>query len=341
MRPAQVKGYLVAQLDQAKQGIGPEDRLPPLFTWGPPGIGKSQVVQQVSVEAQVGFKRVSAVNLDPTDVRGIPVPEDGSAVWVPPEFLPRADRDGPVGILHWDDVGTAPPQVQAALFRILLEHQMDNYVMPKGWVQVASSNNVEDRALVKRLPSPVANRFIHVDMDVNVEDWTAHAVKASFHPMVIAFIQIHQGLLFQFNPETDTRAFPTPRTHEFLSRLLYAIPEPPLELMSGTVGGAVAAQFMAFMKLRHELPDLNRIMGGDNIIPQRLDILYVTVTALVDMTKEQKHFDRLIRYSLQFPKMATEAAVLLVMLLRNKDAKKVVSSPAWADWATRFKHVIL
>ncbi|MBU1067685.1 MoxR family ATPase, partial [Patescibacteria group bacterium] len=170
MRPKQVKELLRRQLEK---GSNPDEEFGSLFLWGPPGIGKSRVVEDVARETGVGCIDFRLILCDPTDLRGIPMPytsPDGkqSAVWIPPDELPR---DG-AGFLFFDDFPTAPPLVQGAAYQIAIRpHQLGPYKLPEKYVVIAAGNRIQDRALAHRIPTALANRFRHVEFEVNIDDW--------------------------------------------------------------------------------------------------------------------------------------------------------------------------
>jgi hypothetical protein len=122
--------------------------------WGAPGIGKSSIVAQVAKEHKIDFVDVRLSQLAPTDLRGLPVAEDGISKWYPPEFLPHSGR----GILFLDELNMAPPAMQGMAQQLILDRRVGSYVVPEGWYVWAAGNRKEDRAavLICRLPSPIA-----------------------------------------------------------------------------------------------------------------------------------------------------------------------------------------
>ena len=178
----------------------------PVYLWGPPGVGKSSVVKQVAQSMNLGLVDVRATLLDPVDLRGLPRLTKDSAVWCPPAFLPR----GGDGILFLDELAQAPPLVQAACLQLVLDRRLGEYELPDGWNVVAASNRAEDRAGTHRLISPLLNRFVHVDLEVSVEDWQTWAVSVQILAEVRAFIRFRPALLFQFDAASQPRAMVPP-----------------------------------------------------------------------------------------------------------------------------------
>lgn len=143
------------------------------FIWGAPGIGKSSIVRQIAERRRMPLIDIRASLLDPTDLRGIPMIQDGTAVWCPPSFLPKKS-DKP-GILFLDEINAAPPLVQAALYQLILDRRVGEYELPEGWRIIAAGNRREDKAVTFRLSSALANRFIHLNLEVDPDDWHAWA----------------------------------------------------------------------------------------------------------------------------------------------------------------------
>lgn len=323
MKPSEVKEIVKFSL---------KDSRTPIFVWGAPGVGKSSVIRQVAEEEEVGFIDLRMTLLDPSDLRGLPFPKDGTAFWLPPSFLPKVERDGEKGILFLDELNAAPPLVQASGYQLVLDRKVGEYTLPPGWVVIGAGNRVGDRAVIFRMPSPLANRFVHLNFEVSLEDWVEWAVKNSIQPQVIGFINFRPSLLFSFNPERDDKAFPTPRSWAMASGLLSLRRELLIEALSGAVGEGTAGEFFAFLEMQEHLPPLEKIWEGEDIIPERQDMKYALVSALGIRTPEQ-YWNRLLQYSMKLP---AEFAVLLAKLLVVRDKVKVAKLPILPQWSKKY-----
>lgn len=328
MKPKEVKEVI-------RTSIKNPDTAPPIHLWGPPGIGKSAVVKQVAEEGKIGFKDLGLALCDPTDLRGIPVPQDGGAKWLPPSELPREGN----GILFLDELNVAPPLVQASAYQLILDRALGEYHLPDGWYMVAAGNRIEDRAVVHRMPSALANRFWHIDFDVNLEDWVDWAIGNQIDTNIIAFLNFRPELLFQFNPESSEKAFPTPRTWEFASRVVKMGGSKRLlaESLDGVVGKGPVAEFNSFLKVQTELPDLETIFSGNDFVPKRIDLKYALVSALA-MRAKANQYNRLIQYAENLP---VEFAVLMMKLLAGINREALGKAPSWSKWAKAHREVII
>ncbi|MBA3469885.1 MAG: MoxR family ATPase [Herpetosiphonaceae bacterium] len=220
--------------------------------WGPPGIGKSSIVAQTAQEYAIGFIDVRLSQLAPTDLRGLPVPENGISRWFPPEFLPQEGR----GILFLDELNMAPPAMQGVAQQLILDRRVGSYQVPDGWFVWAAGNRKEDRASVFDMPAPLANRFVHLDAAPDFDSFKAYALKTNVAERIIAFLAFRTTLLHKINPHHP--AWPSPRSWVMASQLYQA------ELdISPVVGVDAASEFYSYTELYSTLPDLDRILSGE------------------------------------------------------------------------------
>lgn len=217
----------------------------PAFIWGPPGVGKSSVVNQLARERGVEVLDVRAPLLDPTDLRGIPAVVGDRAVWFPPSFLP--DADATPGVLFFDELNAAAPIVQASLYQLVLDRRIGEYRLPDGWIIIAAGNREEDGSLVYRMPDALANRFVHLQFEASYDDWKAWAMGRRIHPTIIGLLGIRRELLHK---PGGGGAYPTPRSWEMASDVLEAFGtvEAAEEVLVGTIGQAAAVELLALCR---------------------------------------------------------------------------------------------
>jgi len=305
-----------------------------VFIWGGPGIGKSAIVRHLAEQDRVPIQDVRALLLDPVDLRGLPfLGSDGRSKWATPEFLPK---DG-AGILFLDELNAAPAMVQASCYQLVLDRKLGEYTLPRDWAIVAAGNRDGDRAVTARMPTPLRNRFVHLEFEVDLQEWSEWAIGAGVRPEVIAFLRFRQELLSAF--DRDANAFPSPRSWEFVSRILNASPDACVEheLFAGAVGMGAATEFSAFLKTFRELPNIDAILLNPlkEPVPENAAAQYAVASALAHCATDT-NFDRVCAY---VGRMPTEFSVLCVRdaMLRQP---AVQHTSAFTKWATTNHHVL-
>ncbi len=309
----------------------------PVFLWGAPGVGKSQVVAQIAKKKGLALIDIRAVLLDPVDLRGIPrISPDGKAVWSSPSFLPQEGS----GILFLDELNAAPPLVQAACYQLILDRRLGEYELPAGWTIVAAGNRESDKAVTHRMPSALANRLVHLDFDADLDDWVSWALNHEIDPKLIAFMRFRPKLLHAFDPKKNEKAFPSPRSWEFVARILSARPDPQTTkaIVAGAVGQAAAAEFIGFLRVYDELPDIDALLSDPRqaILPEDPAVVYALCESVARRAKDSV-MDELVLLANRLP---TEFGVLL---MRNAVAVQpsIVETPAFGSWAQDNREVLM
>ena len=247
----------------------------PLHIWGPCGVGKSQIVAQVAGDLNWQFLDVRAVQLDPVDLRGLPRVTADHAEWVPPKFLPTNGK----GILFLDELTSAPQMTQAGCYQLVLDRALGEYRLPDGWVVIAAGNPASERGVHFSMPRPLRNRFVHLQLDADFEDWAKWAVKAGIRPEILAFLRFKPALLHATDATVDVNAWPTPRSWEMASSVLSGFAGPQsnggiagtseieAQLLEGTIGEAAAIELVAFLRLFRLLPSIPEILLNPEAAP--------------------------------------------------------------------------
>ena len=258
----------------------------PIFLWGPPGAGKSSIVRQIARRRKVELIDIRASLLDPTDLRGIPAIENGQAVWTPPSFLPRK-RDSS-GILFFDELNAAPPLVQASLYQLTLDRRVGEYELPENWRIIAAGNRAEDSSIVFRMPAALANRFVHLDFEVDFEDWKRWALSAQIHTSVIGFISTRSEMLMDMS-NTD-RGFPTPRSWEMVSDVVKEIgaTDDVHDILSGVVGEGAAIEYLGYCKNALSEEAIKKILESPDSasLPEDIGDRYALISYIATRSKD-------------------------------------------------------
>ncbi len=235
----------------------PADQVP-LMIWGAPGIGKSDLVRETAEDTGWPLIDLRLSQLEPTDLRGLPIHVDDRVRWVPPEELPDAARDGERGILFLDEINAAPPAVSAAAYQLILDRRLGQYRLPDGWLIVAAGNRLDDRGITYAMPAPLANRFMHVELRTDVDIWLSWARRNDIHPRITDFIDAEPHWLSHFDPQDDIAAFASPRSWVFAHRILSRRERDDadsLRQVAACVGPEAAAALARYEQTHHGLQD--------------------------------------------------------------------------------------
>jgi MoxR-like ATPase len=313
----------------------------PSFLWGPPGVGKSQIVRQVAEDDNRKVIDIRAVQFDPVDLRGLPsINGDGLTHWSIPDFLPRADRDGERGVLFLDELNAAPPAVNAALYQLVLERALGNYTLPDGWDIIAAGNRETDRGVTSRMPTPLANRFAHFQVIVDLQDWCTWAHAAGVRVELIAFLRFRPELLHSFDPKSGEKAFPSPRSWEFVDRVLNANPPANVELATyaSIVGQAAAIEFVGFLRQFASIQSIDGILLNPDSadVPKDPSQLYAIATALARRSDEN-NFSRVWTYAQRMP---AEYTVLVMHDAVRRD-RSLEKTRAFIDFGVKHTEAVL
>ena len=241
----------------------------PVFLWGPPGIGKSDIVKQLGDELEAHVIDIRLSLWEPTDIKGIPYFDANTSrmAWAPPIELPNeveASKHKNI-ILFMDEMNSAAPAVQAAAYQLVLNRRVGTYKLPDNVFIVAAGNREADKGVTYRMPAPLANRFVHLEMRVDWDDYFSWATENRQHKDVVGFLTFSKKDLYDFDPRSSSKAFATPRSWAFVSELLFDDDEDEntlTDLVSGAVGEGLAIKFMAHRKIASKLPNPTDILKG-------------------------------------------------------------------------------
>ncbi|GAA3990509.1 MoxR family ATPase [Allokutzneria multivorans] len=295
----------------------------PVLLWGEPGIGKTAALNQLADELELPLTTVIASVHEPSDFSGLPVvgdnPAEQGVPMAPPDWAVRLVRAGE-GLLFLDELSTAPPAVQAALLRVVLERRIGALTLPPGVRIVAAANPRSSAADGWELSPPLANRFVHLlwahDHDVVVRGlggtWP-RAVLPKLAPdrlsdavsfarrAVCELLAVRPNLVHQL-PKTEARRggpWPSPRTWDMTLRLIAfataagSSREVLSMLVRGTVGDGPGLELLASMD-RMDLPNPETLLADPSaaVLPERGDLRQTVLDGVVEAVRKRPELAR-------------------------------------------------
>ncbi|MGY9073102.1 MAG: AAA family ATPase [Acidimicrobiales bacterium] len=319
----------------------------PTVLWGAPGTGKSSAVAALSASFGLPCEVVIASIREPSDFGGLPIVVDGGVRFAPPAWAVRLADEGR-GVLFLDEISTAPPAVQAALLRVVLERVVGDLALPDEIAIVAAANPPEQAADGWDLSAPLANRFCHLDWTVEAHEVAAGLVAGFPAPtapelpagwtdqiplaagVVAGFLGVRPSLVVA--PPTDRaaagRAWPSPRTWEMAIRLIAACQMADMSagvrsaLVRGVVGDGAGLELLTWMD-ELDLPDPEAALADPDGVefPDRGDRVYAVlssvaaaVTANTTPERWRAGWQVMARASDQSPDIAAMAARVLARI---------------------------
>lgn len=267
----------------------------PMLIKGAPGIGKTDIITQACEDVEAELLIVHPVVDDPTDYKGFPfvVGPKGNqrADFLPFGNLQRIIDATELTVFFLDDLGQAPPSVQAAAMQLILARRINEHRVSDSVVFIAATNRKEDKAGVSGILEPVKSRFTAIlELEPTVDDWMRWAGTHNMPTELIAFINFRPNLLHSFEPTADIKNSPCPRTVAAVGRILNlgVTKEQRAELISGAAGEGFAAELEGFLKLyERDLPDPKAMLNDPNKydignIAREPDVAYALIAALAD-----------------------------------------------------------
>jgi hypothetical protein len=315
----------------------------PLLIKGAPGVGKTSIVQQACLFTNTELIVSHPVVSDPTDYKGLPFPVAGKekATFLPfGDLLKLIEAKQPT-VFFLDDLGQASASVQAACMQLLLARRINGHKVSEQVTFLAATNRRQDKAAVQGILEPVKSRFASIiELEVNVDDWVDWALDNELPTELIAFIRFRPNLLHDFKPTADIINTPNPRTVAYVGQMLKAGLDSNLnyELIAGAAGEGFAAEFLGFLKMYKDLPDIDTLIANPTTtaVPNEPSMLFAISGALSNKANK-KNFSAILQYSDRLP------AEFQVLLMKDavKKSKALTNTAEFSQWAINHADVIL
>ena len=313
----------------------------PVLIKGAPGVGKTDIVKQATDKAGAELIISHPVVSDPTDYKGLPFVVKNEA-----KFLPFGDlnylikADNPT-VYFMDDLGQAPPAVQAAAMQLILERRINGHKVSDQVTFLAATNRKSDRAGVSGILEPVKSRFASiVELEPDVDEWCRWAITNQLPAEIVSFIRFRPALLFDFKASTAMTNSPCPRTVHNIAKLMQAGVSKELcyDAFTGAAGEGFAREFIAFLEVYQHLPDpLAILVHPDAVdVPEDPATLYALSGALAKKA-DKPSMSAIVKYARRMP---VEFSVLLVTdsVSNNPSVKE---TKAFIEWSSRNASVLM
>lgn len=307
---------------------------------GPPGGGKTSIVQQAARELGVHYIERHMPTMLVEDF-GVPdMMQSGPSFgyklpdWFP--FVGSRYDDGKGGILCFDDRNQANADLQKVLANICQARNLHGKPLADGWMVVSTGNRQSDRAGANKVLSHLRNRETILPLETHLDDWCRWAADNRVRPEVIAFLRFRPELLHAFDPQHDVN--PTPRSWvEGVSDVLGVVPvEAEYECFMGAVGEGPAAEITSFMKIYRQLPDASVVWQAPRTvaIPTELSVQYATVAQLAQLV-DVSTIDAFATYLDRYKAAPVNRAdfSILGMTMATKRDKTLQNTKTFTDWA--------
>lgn len=317
----------------------------PTMFWGKPGVGKSEAVKQAAEDHGATIVDIRLSQYDSVDLRGIPVPHAGQTIWHAPITIPFVgnptfadDPKKPI-FLFLDEINSAAPSVAAVAYQLINDRSVGEHTLMSNVVVIAAGNREQDRGVTNRMPTPLANRFTHFEIDVDVDAWCFWAQQNGLAAEGVAFMQFRKPLLSTFDPAKPDKAFATPRSWKKALNY-YADAGMPDHIkqasMAGAIGEGPAAEFWGFVDVWGKMPKMSDIEAKPEEVPVPSEAaMRYAVAVAVSGTMTPKNTGP---FSIYLQRMDPEFAVLAWQLALRRDPT-VSGTKDFIDFSKKYRAI--
>lgn len=338
VNPSQMKEYARWLIEKKKT----------FWVHGSPGVAKSWTLWTLCKEMNLQFKDDRLSQLDSVDLRGLLDLDRAKGVsrWLPPETFPT--NDDPPGFWFLDEFPDANDDVKKASYQLVHDRALGQYKVPDHWAIGAAGNLLTDMSMVGRTPAALNNRFCHLYVQPEIEDWAiTAAIPHNFHPMVIGFLRWKPSWLHAFHgmPRDElvqlirtSDAFHTCRTWEQVSDVVWDFGsnkkdiDRAFPLISGYVGLGAATEFKGYVQYYSQLPDIDNLIANPEAhrIPTELPVQWALASA-VSLKLSADNFENVMKFAYKLPD-EMQAGMIIAAYRRDPS---IADCDAFAKWAVK------
>ena len=324
---------------------------PPLvpLIQGPPGVGKSDMIKQVAKELNLKVIDVRLAQCEPNDLLGYPSIIDGRTTYVPMDVFPLQTDEPPAGydgwILFLDEIRNANINVQMAAYRIILDHEVGNYPLSDKCLVVAAGNREADGCFVPPMTSALKSRMIHLETNLDYQEWINWAMGANIDSRITAYLQFKPEALQTEYVDSKESSYGCGRTWEFVNRLIQGRENDELlkpgvrATIEGAISSGVAIDFFSFIKYYDSVATYKEVLKDPTKArkPARDDIglIWATIGMLSGNFKQTD-----IKPVLTYLECLPEEYQMVFMKEISVRFPKIVTLPEMRPWIGQIAKVL-
>lgn len=314
----------------------------PVWLSGPPGVGKSSMPRQLCDSLNIGFKDIRLAQMDPVDLRGLPTTTEVESaiqtIWAKPDFWPDPKKDGPKGIILFDELSDTGRAMQSAAYQIILDRRAGPHIIPPGWYPMAAGNRRGDKAAAQMVSSALATRFAWITIKPDVDSFREWGINNGIHPFVMGYLKAFPKHLWS-DEGAESETFACPRQWAQVSKFCNSNPRIRQRLVRGLVGRGIAGQFEAAIKT-FKLPSLEDVIKDPRRcpIPGQPAEKYAMSTMLAQYAN-RKNFDKLMQYA-ERPEFGKDFCTCFALDVTSRDSS-LCDTDAFSRFAAKNAHMKL
>lgn len=250
-----VEAYLLK--DEYGEYIIPQIRQRPILLLGAPGIGKTQIMEQVAVACGIGLVAYTITHHTRQSAIGLPFishKEYGGRDYAVTEYTMseivasiynKIEETGlKEGILFIDEINCVSETLAPAMLQFLQCKTFGNHAIPQGWIIVAAGNPPEYNKSVREFDVVTMDRLKKIDVEPDFQVWKEYALQENVHPAILSYLGLRTGNFYKMETTVDGKQFATPRGWEDLSRMIAVY-----EQLGKTVTADVVSQYIQHEKI--------------------------------------------------------------------------------------------
>ena len=362
----QIKNAMTAYFTKDQRGnyVIPMHKQRPIFLMGPPGIGKTAIMEQVAAELGVGMLSYSMTHHTRQSALGLPYIEHktyGDKEYAVSEYTMSEiiasiydlmeETGVQEGILFLDEINCVSETLAPIMLQFLQYKVFGRHRVPEGWVVVTAGNPPEYNNSVREFDIVTWDRLKRVDVEPDYDVWKEYAYKTGVHPSVLTYLDIRKQDFYKIESTIDGKRFVTARGWDDLSQMIALYEQHNLTIDEDLVGQylqdqKIAKQFAVYYDLFNKYRSdyqVDEILAGNasedileramkagfderlSLIGLLLDAVTEEIKIVINGKKELEYLMQILKqFRVQIAK-SSQSPVDILYALRTEELKKLDS----------------